>query len=389
MNQNMKFNPFVSGLALFSMFFGAGNVVFPLILGATAADLNNYAIPGLILTAVIMPCIGVIAMALYQGDYEAFFSRLGKFPSIALILITLAIIGPFAAIPRTVTLSASIFDYAVFNVTPWIFNLLSCVLIYFLTIKKKRLIQILGAILTPLLLFFLVLIIGKGIFGAPPAPSAIESSKLEIFLLGIIEGYNTLDLLAALFFSTLVVLDIRANSPENMRDNPKYIASSTLKACAVGGILLALIYVGMMVISAHHAQFIQQETVQPDQFLAALTIHLLGSYSGIVAALAAALACLTTAITLAAVFAEMLRKHVLKSYTYETCVLITVIITFIISLLGFGQIVRIVAPALIICYPVFIALCLFNIAYKLYGVKMVKTPVAIVFLISLYMTVFA
>src|SRR5665647_1655937 len=91
-----------TGLAMFSMFFGAGNVVFPLALGQIAQDKNFFAILGMLVTAVGVPFAGLIAMTLFNGDYRKFFARMGAVPGFIVVAIIMGLIGPFGAIPRCI-----------------------------------------------------------------------------------------------------------------------------------------------------------------------------------------------------------------------------------------------------------------------------------------------
>ncbi len=372
----------VTGLALFAMFFGAGNVVFPLLLGRFAGDSNGIAILGLLLTAVIIPFGGVIAMALYKGNYLKFFFRTGRVTGTLLILLVLALIGPLAGIPRTISLSASMFDYAVTPIELWWFNAIACLLIFLCAIKKSRLVLLVGYVLTPLLLIFLFLIIGAGLWTATAAVP-MDHSAGSLFLHGLKEGYNTMDLLAALFFSTIIVNTIRSRAPIEVRDDTRYLARTVAKASILGATLLALIYTGMSYVSAFHSQDANIESIGIDQLLAAIAFTVLGKNAGIIASLITSLACLTTALTLTAVFADMLRKHILSNIGYVGCVIVTLVIAYTVSLLGFAEIIRLIAPVLIITYPVYITLCVFNIGHRLWNINTMKVPMTIVFVLSL------
>src|ERR1700730_16757905 len=107
MSQTNKSNTLATGLAMFSMFFGAGNIVFPLALGQIAQDKNFYAILGMLITAVGVPFLGLIAMTLFDGDYKRFFGRIGKVPGFIVAACIMGLIGPFGAIPRCIALSYS------------------------------------------------------------------------------------------------------------------------------------------------------------------------------------------------------------------------------------------------------------------------------------------
>ncbi len=385
-----KSNTFVTGLALFAMFFGAGNVVFPLLIGQAAGEQNFYAIMGLLITAIGLPILALAAMSAYQGDHRAFFHRLGRIPGSFMILLGLLLIGPIFAIPRTITLAFATFDYAVMNVSLWKFSFVSCLLVFALTVKKNHLVRIVGYVLTPTLLFFLIFIIVKGVMG-PSAPQPTDYTNFQIFLQGLFEGYYTMDVFGGLFFSAVIIMSIRQAMPETHKDNTHYVLRVAIKAGLIGGVLLAIIYAGMSYVSAAHGANIDSG-IMPAELLAAISLDVLGPYAGQVAAIVTALACLTTAIALTSVFASMVQEYlqtrvqkypVFRHLRYTPLLVITLAVTFISSLLGFAGIMVILVPILIICYPVFVVLCVCNLAHKLWGIKAVKIPVAATFLLSL------
>ena len=180
MREFLKSNTLSTGLAMFSMFFGAGNVVFPLIIGQQAQDQNLTATLGLLITAVIVPFLGLWAMAICQGDYHKFFDKIGKVPGFLMTLFVLLIIGPFGALPRTVTLSFSTLSLYLPNMTAPVFSLIACAVIFLFTFRRSRIIELLGLILTPVLLLCLGLIIVKGFINYTP-PTASDVSASAIF----------------------------------------------------------------------------------------------------------------------------------------------------------------------------------------------------------------
>jgi branched-chain amino acid:cation transporter, LIVCS family len=374
-----KSNTLATGLAIFSMFFGAGNVIFPIMLGNYAGDKNLYAIMGLLTTGIIMPFTGLVTMVLFDGDYRSFFMRIGKVPGTLAIILIMSVIGPFAAIPRCVALSHATFNYSLGTTPIWLFSLVSCLLIFFFAYKKNNIVSILGYFLTPFLLLSLSIIIFKGLFNTTPAP-AVDFSMAHVFIYGLKEGYNMLDLLASFFFSTIVITCLKSDTTQPLPYQELFVRM--LKASLIGAGLLGIIYAGMSFVSAYHSA--ELNFASSDQLLAGIAVVVLGSKFGFVAGLAAALACLTTAITLAAVFSDFLHKDIFKEKVrYSICLLATLAVTFAISYLKFEGIVKMVAPIVIVCYPTLITLCLLNIAYKLFGFKPIKTPTLIVFLTSL------
>lgn len=383
-----KSNTLATGLAMFSMFFGAGNVVFPLALGQYAQDQNIFAILGLLLTAVGVPFLGLVAMTLFDGNYRLFFGRLGKTPGFLIALVIMGLIGPFGALPRCIALAFSTIKLYLPDVSLIPFSLVSCALIYFFTVRKNNIIDVLGYILTPFLLFSLCFIIVKGFWEATTLP-VTSHQPTEIFLKGLQEGYQTMDLLGAFFFCSVVLACLkRGTEPsEHEHVNYKKMIIQTLKASCIGASLLALIYVGFSYVAAFNSETLAD--ISKDLILATLSHQILGPYAGIIASIAVALACLTTAIALAAVFAEYLHLDVSQEkFSYHTSLIITLVISFVISTLDFTGIIAFLAPILEVCYPGLIVLSLVNIAYKLFHFKPIRVPVFGAFALSFLHYVF-
>lgn len=377
-----KSSTLTTALAMFSMFFGAGNVVFPLAIGQYAQDKNLFAILGLLITAVGVPIFGLLTMTLFNGNYKHFFERIGKVPGFLVALVIMGLIGPFAAIPRCITLSYSTITMYFPGMNLYYFSFISCILIYLLTFKKNRILDVLGSYLTPLLLVSLGVIIVKGLIFSNEIPTT-SHAELDMFLTGLNEGYQTMDLLGAFFFSSVIISCLEQDRVPSDHKNYRHVIFMTLKASAIAGFLLGLIYVGFSYIAAFHSESLAG--IEKDQLLGALALQILGPYAGIVAIIAVALACLTTAIALAAVFAEFLHQDVtLTKLPYIPSLAITLIITYFVSTLSFSGIASFLVPILQVCYPALIMLTVLNMAFKLYHFKTVKTPVAIVFLISLF-----
>ncbi len=372
-----KFQFLAVGLAIFSMFFGASNIIFPLQLGAYAKKYNIFAVLGMSFTSLIFPALGLIAMILFDGNYKKFFYRIGRIPGFLIICLIMALIGPFAAIPRCLTLSFGTLKPYLGSTPLILFSVISCVIMFFCTIKKRSLIDILGKILTPLLLFCLVVVILKGFFGSHTLAVATET-KGQMFFYGLSTGYLMMDLLAAFFFANIVLTSLNSNEEDKGSDRP---VQTMFKASLVSMLLLGGIYFGFSFVAAFNSSTFAH--LSPDALLGAVGPEILGQYAGIVMSLAVALACFTTAITLLSVFAQFLYADLFKEkVAYSYCITLTLITTFIFSNLGFSGICKMIQPVLEICYPGLIVLSILNIVYKLYNFKPVKVPVFMVFGVS-------
>ena len=373
-----------TGLAMFSMFFGAGNVVFPLALGQIAQDKNFFAMLGMLLTAVCVPFAGLIAMALFNGDYKSFFGRIGTIPGFIMSAAIMGLIGPFGAMPRCIALSYSTAKAFLPQVSLEIFSLISCVIIFLFTFRRNKVMEILGYVLTPILIGSLTIIVVMGLWSRPEEAAnekmMTDYSNISIFLKGLLDGYKTMDLLGAFFFSSVIVLGLKSSLPEDT--SPKSLLMITLKASIIGGALLAATYIGFSYVSSFHSETLN--SIPSDELISKIAAHVLGPYASIIACAAVSLACLTTAIALAAVFAEFIKEEVFfDKIGYLPALLGTLMITYFVSTLNFTGIAAFLEPILMICYPALMVMTFLNILYKLYGFEPIKLPVLTAFLISL------
>ncbi len=382
MKKLFKSQSLAIGLAMFSMFFGAGNIIFPLALGQYAGDKNFYAILGLIFTAVIMPIAGVIAMILFDGNYRHFFGRLGKVPGFLLSLTTISLLGPLGSTPRCIALAYTTLKGFV-TISPVLFSLLSCVLIFLFSFRKNHILTLLGWVLTPLLLGSLVFIIIKGLF-APPNLTEMSYESTEMFFYGLKEGYNTMDLLAAFFFSSTIITILKTRLKSG-QTHLNYLYTA-LYASLIAAFLLAIVYVGFSYLAAFHGSNLGN--TGKDALLAAITMKIAGEHAGLLVCVTIALACLTTAIALISAFSDFVQKEVFREkISYEVTLILALLLTFFVSTFEFTGISSFLGPILQICYPGLIVLTFLNIIHKLGRFKPIKTPVFITFAISAYIYV--
>lgn len=330
---------------------------------------------GLIITAVFVPLTGLLAMLLFEGDYSVFFRRIGKIPGFLVAVSILGLIGPLGGIPRCVTISFSTIDAFHIPALRWLnllaFSALSCVLLFLFTYKPRRILSLLGYVLTPLLLLSLAFIVGKGLWGM----STLEISShtgWEAFSRGLLDGYNTLDLLAAFFFSSIVLLCLKKNYGEKSVGEKKSMLTVAMSGSILAAVLLTLVYICFTYLAAGHSAHLH--AVASDQLLGTLACTILGSQAGLVASALVCFACFTTEIALTAIFAGFLQKTLLKEkISYATALILTLSAAFLVSSLHFSGISAFLVPIVQVCYPALIVLSLLNILYKLYGFKPVKT----------------
>jgi LIVCS family branched-chain amino acid:cation transporter len=254
----------------------------------------------------------------------------------------------------------------------WVFSAACCLLIFLLTVKKNKIVPLLGSILTPVLLLSLAAIAFFSLKST--SLPAIDGSAWASFKNGIFQGYQTMDLLAAFFFSTFVINHLKDQSKDQ-----SHAFSIFIKSSLIGATLLSIVYIILVILGASYAQ--EFATVPPQEMLAYVAEASLGSFAAPIVCCTMVLACITTAIVLASLFAEFLKKEIAKDKIgLPLALIITLAIAFVISTLEFSGISRILGPILDAIYPALIVMTILGIFHKLWGWRSIKLPFAIAFL---------
>ena len=335
----------VVGFALFSMFFGAGNVIFPPYLGMESGPQWLLGFSAYFIADIGLALLGVFAL-LRVGSSEAVTLRLGKIPAELLMCAIILCIGPMVAIPRT---SATTFEMAISpnlsGVSPVLFSVLFFALILALCIKESAVVDIVGKVLTPLLLVGLFAIIIKGIV-TPLGEIAALPQIANAAVTGIKAGYQTMDALAALPFGIIVLQSVTAKGYDSGRKQFRVVGG----AAVLAGVLLLCVYMGLAYLGATvSAQYTSD--IGRAQLIMALVEALMGKVGVILFGVVVGLACVTTAIALtssaAAYFAELCRGKV----SYKVFVIAICVFSAVVSNLGLDRIVAVAAPVLDVIYP--------------------------------------
>jgi LIVCS family branched-chain amino acid:cation transporter len=361
-----------TGLAMFSMFFGSGNLVFPLLVGKMSQGHYLVSLLGILLTGVLVPFLGILAMFLFKGDSKEFFGRLGSKAVFWFPLFALSLMGPFGVLARCITVAHGAFKLLAPTTPAWTFSLAACACIYLLTIRKNKIVSLLGSSLTPLLLVSLAAIAYFG-FLHTSLPVASETGTWDSFKEGIFQGYQTMDLLAAFFFSVFVI--------KHLGENEKTALSTFFKASLVGAGLLSAVYFILVLLGSMYATELQ--TVRPEEMLGFVAKQALGEFAAPVVCVTVIFACLTTAIVLSSLFSDFLRTEVSKNrFSHSLSLFITLGIAFGVSTLEFSGIMKIIGPILEFTYPALIVFTITNIFHKLWGLKIVRLPTALAILLK-------
>lgn len=375
-------------LAIFSMLFGAGNLMYPLAVGRDSGTLTFYGMIGFMLTAVLLPVAGLVAVILFDGDYKPFFNRLGKIPGELLILASLIIIGPLIVIPRIVTLSHIMiapfiplsFLQNINIYSSFVFGVIFLGITFLASFRENKIVDILGKFIGPALLISLIIIITKGIFTAEVATSA-TSNALGLFKANFIRGYGTLDLLGTIFFASIVVTILKQTIGADCK--PHALAMISFKAGMIGVSLLGLVYAGMSILGAFHGHGL--EDAHAGELFRLIAFNVLGTGGAAIIGIAVLMACLSTSIALSVVVAEYIQHTIFKNKIgYVSALIITLLACMPLSIFGLGSVLALTGgPIVYVGYPILITLTFCNIAYKIVDFKPVKLPVLATLIIAL------
>ena len=355
-----------TSLTLFSMFFGAGNLIFPPIMGASAGTNLTPAMIGFLIGGVALPVISIITIALSGTDIRDLVSRAGKpFGFVFSVLVYLSI-GAFYALPRTGAVSFSTAVAPVIGtksvLASVIFNLIFFGIAFYLCWNPTNIIDSLGKVLTPILLGLLVLLVFLCLASLPASHDAPTGEYVHNPLAaGLLEGYMTMDSIAALAFGIIVVNAIRSLGVEE----PGEVAKSTIKAGLFSSLLMALIYVLVTMIGAQ-SRGLFETAANGGEALAQIADHYFGSGGAIILAITVTLACLKTAVGLITSCAQTFVKMFPNGPSYRVWACGFCLLSFLIANLGLNAIVACSMPVLMFLYPLAIALILLTLCGKLF-----------------------
>lgn len=371
------------GFALFAMFFGSGNLVFPIKIGLYTNEYWYAGFVGLFLTGIILPFLGLFVVKLHRGSYASFFAEAGTLAKFILPLFALSLLGSFGVVPRCITVAHGGLSYFFEGINLIPFSLIFCSVTYILCLQDKGMVTIMGKFLSPFLFSSIIILILIGIF----SPSFETKSNLDIklaFYEGFLTGYETMDLLAAFFFSAVIFSKLESLLvKEGDKNSEKDLLSVSIFSSIIGGVLLSIVYMGFVYLGAKNAALLEGQ--DPEFMLAIIAKNTLGRGASIITILAIVLSCLTTAVALNSIYAHYMSElfHV-KERKFYIVLLITTGISCLISMFDFKGIASFLAPVLVVSYPSLIVLTIMSIFIK----KMNILKTIIFYAIALVMFLF-
>lgn len=351
------------GFFMFALFLGAGNIIFPPLLGQQAGESLLSAIIGFLVTGVGLPLLAVFTIARSGGDLNDLSNRVHPtFAKVFPVIIYLTI-GPFFGIPRTGTVTYEI-GVAPFLpndssmglfITTFVFFLIT----YWLALNPAKLVDRVGKVLTPVLLLLIVIISIRG-FASPigSLSETVGKYKDGAFFGGFVEGYLTMDAIAALVFGVVVINRVQ----EMGIKTESFIRSYTIKAGIIAGIGLSFVYISLSFIGATSVEAVGIQE-NGGEILSSVTSLLFGPFGSIILALVITGACLTTSVGLVAACGEYLSQRFTR-FSYPVVVTILCLFSFTMANLGLSQLISVSIPLLISIYPIAIVLILLSLLHS-------------------------
>lgn len=343
----------ILGFAIFSMYFGAGNVIFPPYLGLTSASDWKISFFSYFLADIGFATIAMFALLKVGGNVDDLTNKLGKLSGALLMSVIVLCIGPLIALPRTGATTYEMLVVPIFGASfsnSIITSIIYYGLIMFFTFKPTTMIEILGKILTPLLFFGLILLIVQG-FLTPIGEIVVNTSNNNLFFDGLILGYQTLDVLAALAFGIIIIKIVKAKGYEDSKTRFEVIGFASIIA-AIG---IMIVYFGLSYLGATASSLYGNDI--PKAVLLNNIINILfGDYGNFILGIVVFLACFTTGSALVSVTAEYFSKLSNRKISYKTLVIIVTIFSIFVTNIGLEQIISFAGPILSIVYPAAIVL---------------------------------
>ena len=345
----------ICGFALFAIFFGAGNLIFPPYLGVISG--NNWGIANIafLLSDPLLPILGVIVTALLGGQATDLGKRVSKHFSIIIGAISIILIGPLFAVPRTGATTHEIFVQSFVPTAPqWITSLIFFGLTLYIAIHSHTVIDAIGKYLTPILLVILLLVFIAAV--VQPNVGFQTTTSAGLFSQSFKEGYQTMDALGAALMAGVVISDLTRRGYTEKKEQHQMMFGVGI----VSFILLALVYSSLTYAGAT-VSTVYDSTVQRPALLIGLIEQLLGSFGKVAMGIAVSFACLTTSVGLITTCGHYFSTLTNGKLEYKKIVVVSVVLSFLLSLLGVDALLQLAVPVLSAIYPMVIALIFLSI----------------------------
>lgn len=374
---NSRKELFITSFALFSLFFGAGNLLLPPLLGYNAGDNWFWVAIGFMITAVVIPIIGILAHAKLQGTLYDFGKKVS--PQFSLIYcILIYVIAVAIPSPRTAAATHEIAIHPSFGTSPLLTSAIYFALVLVFVLNRSKILSFIGKFLTPLIVIMLLLVIGIGLFSSEMLTSTSQFDTPVVA--GILEGYQTFDAIGAVVVGAVIIISINLRHQGSFEEKKALIAKSGW----IAGFGLFIIYAGLISVGAYYGSEINineelSSDMQRANLLRGISIASLGTFGNTVLSILISLACFTTAVGIIAGTADYFKGLLGNSQTvYITTAVIACVLGVVVGQLDFNSIILVAVPVLLLIYPITIVLILLNVLPKQFSTPLVFRAVVIV-----------
>ena len=337
---------FVIGFALFSMFFGAGNIIFPPYLGLGSGPEWISGFICYYIADIGLAILAIFALLKNGGNLNNITDRIGRIPGEVMVALIILCIGPIIALPRTGATTYEMFVQPLFGqISPLIPLLIFFAIALILTLKESAVIDIIGKFLTPLLFIGLIAMIIVGIIN--PIGNVSDVAMMENTVLeGINAGYQTMDVLAAMIFGIIIVKSVEDKG--YTEEKLKYATARNASIIAGAGLLI--IYCGLTYLGATTSEIFNMN-INRSELIVNITYGLLGNAGTLVLGVVVTLACLTTAIALITSTADYFHGISNGKLSYKLVAVVTALVSTLLAMVGTDMIISVAAPVLNLLYP--------------------------------------
>ena len=356
---------------LFGMFFGAGNLIFPVHLGQLAGRNLIPATLGFVITAVGIPILGVAAIGNTHSDgLQSLAGKVGKNYSYFFTCLLYLTMGPFFAIPRCATTSFTtgiaplMGDWFSENAALLVFSLVFFGLVLFFSLRPGNITLWIGKIINPVFVMFLAILLVSALLHPGAAVTSVEPDSAYqsgVLFSALAEGYGTMDAIAGLAFGIIVIDIIRQMGVTE----DAAVARDVLGSGILTGFLMAVIYV-LTILMGAQSRALFEVSENGGIALAQISEHYLGGAGSVILAVTITFACLKTSIGLVTSCSEAFVRMFPKLLSYRAWAVIFTVFSFGVSNIGLSSIIRYSVPVLMLIYPPAIVLILLALAGKLF-----------------------
>ena len=369
MKNNLTKEQFFSvAIMLFGLFFGAGNLIFPPLLGKQAGGATFQSLLAFGITAVVFPILGVVAVAKTKG-LSNLASKVDKYFAIVFTTMIYMAIGPGLGIPRAGSLP---FEMAVAPFLPenvslslsrLVYTFVFFLVAYLVCLKPNKLVTRMGKFLTPALLVLITVMFVGVLFKNPNAvTSPVGDYATSSTVKGFLEGYNTMDTIAALNFGLVISLAVKSFKVE---DEEKVIGY-TVRVGLVAGSFLFVIY-AMLAYIGMTTSGLTGDVKNGAEILTTVSQYVFGKFGIVLLASIFTLACLTTCIGLITSISKFFETMTKEKVSYHKWIVFWTFLSFLVANFGLNTILKVSVPVLVAIYPVSIVLILLGLTEKYFG----------------------